>query len=260
MSQEGALRSLPLVNWARRMQRGTFSLRGRLCEMFLADHPEFELEISAGEISGEVAFEGGADPKICRVQLDGGVRARVGDRAVEGSQARFVQGALFIDEKLLASGPFDGVGNMLGRMLDTLADVSVVGWAEPDGDILLHLGYGMQASLPEGHPVRVQAAARGPADGLVLSEPLDIRFGSEGLRLSNAQFRLLSRLAGARLSRLRLHPDGTVTVEGQASALTVDLSGGPLQRAGAKLSHLVRTSPKMNKYRRFLEPSRKKPS
>lgn len=255
MSQ-GALRSLPLVTWAKRMQRGTFSLRGRLCESFLADHPEFELKIAAGEVAGEIAFEGGPDPRICRVQLEGGLAARVGAQRAEGTRASFVQGALFVDEKLLATGPFDGVGGVLATMLDSLADVSVVGWAEPDGDLLLHLGYGLQASLPEGNAVQVQATARGPADGLVLSEPLEIRFGSEGLRLSNEQFRLLSRLAGARLSRLKLHPDGTVTLEGQASR-TLELAiGGPLQRAGAKLSDLVRTSPKMNRYRRFL----KKPS
>jgi hypothetical protein len=261
MSREGALRSLPLVTWARRMQRGTFSLRGRLCEAFVADHPEFRIEIEAGEVAGEVEFEGGASPRISRVHLDGGVTVRTPSAMVGGGRVSLVGGALAIDDQRIVDGPLDGIGTLLGRMLDALADVSVVGWAEPSGDILLHLGYGLQASLPVGAPVRVQAAARGPADGLVLSEPLDIRFGSQGLRISNEQFRLLSRLAGATLSRVRLHPDGTVTVEGHASAMAVEIPlGGPLQRAGAKLSQLVRNSPKMTRYRRFLDASRSKPS
>jgi hypothetical protein len=256
MGQTSSLGSLPLVKWASRMHRGSIALRGTLPEPFELEFLGVSLSFPAGPLSAELSYEGGPTPWVRRLQIGFGaaVHARSDAAVFSGARLEADADGVRLDEAQVA--PLDaavGLGPLLRGLVDRLAHVWVSARAEPDGELLLQLGHGVQVHIPEGVVLTVQGASQGPATELLLCEPLVVGFGGDGLRLSHDQFRMLSRLASVRLVSATLHPDGRVALEGHATRGVDVALRAPLHRASARLSELVRRSPHFKRVRAFLK-------
>jgi hypothetical protein len=243
------LATLPLVRWAARLQRGTVVLRGHLdgeVDLPLGGH-RFAAE---GPLALEFDFVGGRAPSIGRVVVSGevgliGPVELIGRRLEIGRQANLDGGAVpWLSRERI--GPF------IAALVDHLDHLRIAARGEPDGDLLVRLGHGVEVAVPAGVPLTISGATTGPAAALQLSEPLVVRFGGEGLRISHDAFRAFSRLACVRLSRATLHPDGSVALESGPRVVDAALKA-PLQRASARLSEIVRRSPKFSRVRTFLK-------
>jgi hypothetical protein len=246
------LGALPLARWATRLLRGTVEMRGNVHAAVDLPFGNDVLRLPAGPLSLQLGFVGGPEPWISRLVLTAtGLEVPGGWR---GDRLLVVGDAAAIDETTRARlGASLHIGTLARTLLDHVGDVSVQARAEPDGDLLLRLGGGVEAIVPSGVLLTASGATTGPASDLQLSEPLVVDFGGEGLRFSHEQFRWLARLAVVRLGSATLHPDGSVALEGAGSG-TVDVAmRAPLQRASARLSDLVRKSPQFGRVRSFLK-------
>jgi len=175
------------------------------------------------------------------------------DGAVEGHRLVLYEQKIFVDGVEVArQGERVGAGRLLGALVARMADVDGEAWAEPDGEVVIDVG-GMEARVPRGVLLTVNGAAKGPADGLVLSRPVEIGFGGDGLRLQHERLEWLSRLAGMRIARATVHPDGSVALEGRGAPGFDVAVRGSLRTASAGLSAFLRRSPGV---RRFLRPGR----
>lgn len=245
-----ALGSLPLVKWAMRLRRGRVELAGHLVDAVrLPLGEEASVAISAGPVAAEVEFVGGAVPMLSRVCI---VAEGLAVGTAAGRSLEIAAGAVLVDG-VAVEIPEPPLGTVAEALLEKLGDVAVSATAEPDGDIALRIGHGIEVIVPNGVPLTVRGASHGDASALRLSEPLVVGFGGEGLRLSHEQFRWLARLSVVRLGRATLHPDGSVALEGRGGRTAELAMRAPLQKASARLSDLVRRSPGFHRVRAFLK-------
>jgi hypothetical protein len=248
-SPKSALGTLPFTRWVRRLRHGHARVRGRCLGEVAIPTGDAALTVRPGPVELALTFEGGEHPVIGRVEVHGALA--IG--AATGRSLVLTEGELVLDGVSVGRA---APGPVVQALIEHVADVALDARAEPDGDLVLDLGHGVQVQIPGGVLLTVAGATVGlPAD-LRLCEPLVVGFGGEGLRLNHDTFRLLSRLANIRLAGATLHPDGSVALEGRA-ARGVDLAlRGGLQKASVRLSDMVRGSPKFGKVRAFLKHSR----
>ncbi|MEZ4318259.1 MAG: hypothetical protein R3F61_12185 [Myxococcota bacterium] len=204
--------------------------------------------MGAGPLEVAFTFEGGEDPSLLAVALVGDVtfEGRSGaelDADCEGTQLDGVD----------SSGPIR-LEVVLEALLLGLSDLSA--WAEvfPDGELLVKFQHGVQVAISANATVRLEGASLGSPGSLRLSEPLVLSVDGEGLRLSHRRFHRLASLADIRIEGASLHPDGEVTLRGGANTALDRVVRGGLKRAGARLSELVKRSPRFARVRSFLRP------
>ena len=233
-----ALTRFPLLRWASRMSRGKVMLSGRLGGLAEVGAPGLVVGVESGPVQVRFAFSGGETPTLDHLVIEGAVRA--GDAS--GGRLRWSQ-ELHLDER--AFGSHVGSDELLSRIVEQLHDVAVEVHAEPDGALDLALGAGVRIQIAPGAALIIRGRTLGEPDALRLEEPLVIAFDGGGLEL--APDRLvgrLSRLAGIRLTRATLHPDGEIVLEADAHRAIERALRVPLERAGQRLSELVRLSPR----------------
>jgi len=244
------LLGLPVDAWARRMKRGALSLRGRVGGLDL-EVGGLPLRVDRGRLELTADFTGGEQPLLRRLVVRGSISLTpVGRAPVRGGELVLHDQRIHLDEAEFSRAA-DGVGSgrLLAGLVGAMGDVELRARAEPDGDVLLQMGHGVEVAIADGALLTVRGATRGPADRLVLSRPLEIGFGGEGIRLNHGQLRWLSRLAQVSIAGATLHPDGSVDLEGHAAPGFNTAVKGGLYTASAKLSSLIRRSPGI---RRFL--------
>lgn len=240
-----SLLGLPVIEWARQFQGGAVTLTGHV-EGGVLPVGGRSLRVEQGPLRIEAEFRGGPTPVLERLVVVGQLRLgqRAGRRLVLHEQRMHLDGSA-VD----TPGAPLGAGALLAALVRRLGDVEATARGEPDGDVRVRLGHGIQVRIGDGVPLIIEGAARGPADGLCLCRPLEIRFGGDGIRLAHEQLGWLSRLARVRVEGARLHPDGSVDLRGGAvRGLDRAVQAG-LTTASRRLSSLVRSSPGI---RRFL--------
>lgn len=253
-TQPSALGSLPLVKWAMRLKRGAVHVRGELPAPISLPLGAGLLVVPAGAVEAELQFVGGPIPWIAGVSVRAaGLEVVTLDARCTGERVRVDPDALWVDAERLDGLGEVHTGRLMERLVAEIGSVAVSARAEPDGDLLLKLGGGVEVVIPEGILLTVSGASVGPSHELQLCEPLTVGFGGEGLRLSHEQFRWLSRLATVRLGRATLHPDGSVALEGRGPRHVEIAMRAPLQRASARISDMVRRSPHFSPLRAFLK-------
>lgn len=225
----GTFRSLPVARWARDVGPGTVRVVGILHEP-LRDGP---LEAEAGPMTVELVFHGGTPAQLRWVRVRGAVR--LDGRALDG-------------EQLDADVEMDRIVSLIAR----LADPDVEARAQPAKRVDLRLADDLHLALEPEVVVTVSAAAEGVAGALRLTRPLVVGFGGDGVRVSHLGHRRLSRLAGARLHRFSLAPDGRVRFEGAGSRpLNAAVKGG-FSTASSKVTRMVRRGERFRSLREFL--------
>lgn len=241
VEEQSTLAGLPVVRWSRKFREGTVRLTGTLHNAVAHEHLQAQ-----GPIELVFAFLGGEEPRIIEVALSGELRWD----DVEGTALVVTEDSMAFDEaEQEASLRMD---LLVQALIAQLGDVK--GWAEvlPDGEVVVKFQHGVQATIAADAVLTVQGCAAGPPEGLTLSEALTLEVDGEGLRLSHQRFHRLANLARLRIERASLSPDGEVKLHGGANAGLDRLVRGGLHRASARLSELVRKSPKFARVRRFL--------
>lgn len=241
--EEGsALAQLPVVRWARRFQQGTVRLQGNFTGATIQ-----ELQVDPGELEIAFTFVGKPDPRILELALVG--QMRVGERAGTAID--------FDDEHTLLDGHIVGealrMDHVVEAVLEGLSDVAAWVEAFPDGELIVKFPAGVQASLSGSAVVTLEGAAEGPPGHLRLSQPLQMRVDGEGLCLTHRRFHRLANLASVRIEEAVLHPNGEVRLRGGANGALNRVVRGGLKRASARLSDLVRRSPRFARVRTFLD-------
>ncbi len=246
-----ALLGLPVTEWARRMRRGSISLGGHIepAALLVGGWP---LRLAGGRLSLEAEFLGGRVPTLLSLELVAPLSVEAGEVVHTGGHLRLVDQRLLVDgvDVPSAAGRL-GSGRLLEALVRRLADVEVRARAEPEGDVVLSLGGGVEVCVADGVCLTVDAAAEGPADDLRLCRPVELRFGGEGIRLNHGRLEWLSRLASVRVARARLHPDGSVDLEGRGGRGFDAAVKSGLNTASAGLSALVRRSPGVRRFLRL---------
>lgn len=223
------LTTLPLLRWARHLDDGTVRVTGTLPEPVQAA----DLFVEAGPVRVELLFEGGAGPRVAWARVGGDVR-------VDGEDA---------DERRLEVP--ERVHGAVG-LIDRLADVEVEARVSTRRPLRVDLAEGVGLGVDPDVVVTVSGAADGRPGALRLSRPVVVGFGGEGVRVEHSEWARLSRMADVRLSRLVLHPDGRVRLQGRgAKGLNLAVKGG-LTTASARVTRLVRRGERFHSLRDFL--------
>lgn len=243
-----ALAALPYERWAVRLKSGTVSITG-LVQEFSSSVGSHDVQVGPGPVALELVFLGGPRPVLAAATIDG-------DLVVDGvptTRLRVVGGVVHRGDDALPTSGALGTGRLVTDLIDHTGDVAIVARALPDGDAVARLPEGFLVGLSGDEEIVVRARTCGPAQALVLAEPLDLQFGTRGVQLDHQGARWLARLARVRIGTARLHPDGRVDLHGPAPTSAFDgvLRGG-LSVASAHLSGLVRRSPRFRKVRDFL--------
>lgn len=237
-----ALTRFPLHRWAMRMVRGQVSMSGRLEGPAEVQLPDTVIGVDSGLVTVRFGFSGGETPALNHVWVEGGVRSGEG----LGTRLRWAE-QIHLDEQLVGSHP--GSDELLSKIIEQLHDVAIEVRAEPEGQLDLALGGGVRIQIAPGAALLIRGRTVGQPDLLRLDEPLVIGFDGGGLEL--APDRLvgrLSRMAGIKLVRATLHPDGEVVLEADAHRAIERALRMPLERAGQRLSEMVRASPKARSF------------
>lgn len=231
------------MRWVERFQGGAVRLRGRVDGRELADG----VSVGAGEIEVAFTFEGGEQPAFLAIALVGDVRYL----ELRGAELDVDCDGVQLDG--VDVGPPVRMDRVIESLLMGLSDV--VAWLEvfPRGELLVKFQHGVQVAISHNAVVRLEGAAVGSPGSLRLCEPLVLSVDGEGLRLSHRRFRRLAALADIRVEGAALHPDGEVTLKGGANAALDRVVRGGLKRASARLSELVRRSPRFARVRTFLK-------
>lgn len=223
------LTTLPLLRWARHLDDGTVRVSGHLPEAV----DQGGLLVEPGPVRVELLFQGGGEPEVAWVRLAGGVRID----GEEGSERRLEH-----PERIRVA-----VG-----LMDRLADVEVEARMSTRKRLRVDLAEGVGLGVDPEVVVTVSCATRGEAGALQLSRPVVVGFGGEGVRVEHSEWARLSRMADVRLSRLTLHPDGRVRLQGRgARGLNLAVKGG-LTTASARVTRLVRRGERFRSLRGFL--------
>lgn len=204
------------------------------------------VHLEGGEVELALTFVGGAAPQVAELGVVGALRW--GERTGTALDADARRALL------------DGVDVGGPLRLDVFAEAVVAGLSDvnarveavPDGEVLVKFQHGVHAVLSPRALVVVEGAAAGPPGSLRLAGPLVMTVNGEGLRLSHERFRRLSSLASVRIEGASLHPDGEVRLWGGANAMLDRVVQGGLERASARLSDLIRRSPRFARVRTFL--------
>lgn len=227
MSQAGpvsVLRSLPVGRWARHLLHGTVRLAGEAPEATRvgADRP---VDLPAGSIVVDLTFEGGEEPSITSLTLTAADR----ELPAPASPAAFV-----------------------AALLDVLHDLAIDLEVHTDGEVVIDLGSGLQATLADGGSIALRAAAHGSPEAPRLVEPLEVDVADHGIKVTHARAPGLSRMARVRVHRFALHPDGTVHLDGGGTGVLDFAVSSGLRRASSRLASLIRESPRFERLRAFL--------
>ncbi len=142
---------------------------------------------------------------------------------------------------------------LVEEVVERLWDVDASVELEPNGELLVKFPHGVQAALNARAVITLAGAAEGPPHALQLRRPVVMAVDGEGFRLSHERFRRLSSLACLRLEGASLHPDGKVQLRGGARRGLDGVVRGGLERASARLSEIVRRSPRFARLRTFLK-------
>ena len=205
-----------------------------------------DLEVEAGPLELAFTFEGGEEPLILALALEGSlVRSGAAGTSLDAdAEGTTLDGARHDHPVRL--------DKLLEAVLHGLSDVDA--WTEviPRGELLVKFQHGVQVAVAADAVVRAEGSAEGRPGSLRLSRPLILSVGGEGLRLSHRRFRRLASLADIRIEGATLHPDGEVRLRGGANTALDRVVRGGLKRASARLSELVRRSPRFARVRRFL--------
>lgn len=202
--------------------------------------------LEPGDVELALTFIGGPDPEVVELALNAALRAGVhagttldADPSSATLDGRPLEGPIRLD--LLAEAVVNG-----------LSDVSARAEAVPDGELVVKFPHGVQARLAPFAVLVVDGVAHGGPGALRLSAPLTLSVDGGGMQLSHQRFHRLSNLASVRIEGASLHPDGEVRLRGGASGVLDRVVQGGLERAGARLSDLVRRSPRFARVRNFL--------
>jgi hypothetical protein len=230
------------MRWVRRFEGGAVRLKGTTDARLLLE----DITVEEGPLEIAFTFEGGDEPVILALAIEGAV-------ARDGKAGRSLdadaEGTTLDGDR--ADGPIR-LDKLLEAVLHGLSDVDA--WTEviPRGELLVKFQHGVQVAVAADAVVRAEGSAEGAPGALRLSRPLILSVGGEGLRLSHRRFRRISSLADIRIEGATLHPDGEVRLRGGANTVLDRVVRGGLERASARLSELVRRSPKFARVRRFL--------
>jgi hypothetical protein len=206
------------------------------------------LSVAPGPARLRFSFFGGSKPAINRGDLDGDLR--VGDRA--GRRMVVATDGIWLDGTWIEPAPLPLV-SLFEALVDALADVRIQAEATPAAELSLRFPAGVEVLVPNDEPLVVTGATRGPASELVLCAPLELSIGGAGVRLSHRQLRWLASAVQVAVSSARLHPNGSVDLEGGTRGKLGRLVQGGLDVAGEQLSELVRTAPQFERVRSFLK-------
>ncbi len=245
MEEGSTLASLPFPRWVRRFEGGAVRLKGTVDARPLVG----DIAVDAGSLEVAFTFEGGEDPVILALAIEGSVQR---DGIAGTSLDADAEGTALDGVRLDAPIRLD---KLLEALLHGLSDVDA--WTEliPRGELLVKFQHGVQVAVSADAVVHAEGSAEGSPGALRLSRPLVLKVGGEGLRLSHRRFRRLSSLADIRIEGASLHPDGEVRLRGGANTALDRVVRGGLKRASARLSELVRRSPRFARVRSFLARS-----
>ena len=207
------------------------------------------VELQPGNLHIRFRFRGGREPAIEEATVMAVVHGESCTLEASGDGVR-------LDGRLLSAEPM-----ALAAAIESLAavahDPDVRARAMPRGEVVVRFVHGVSFTIPERHTITVHGAAEGPPDQLKLARSLVFSVEGAGIRLEHRQMRWLASLAGIRVTRAMLHPDGSIDLHGGARpGLERAVRGGLLQ-ASAGLSRLVRNSPDYHRVRAFLNHPRK---
>lgn len=248
-SDPNAVRSLPLVSWAARFRDGRVDFTGRLVEAIEVEVDGVPVVLGAGPVCGRVDFEGNGAPALLAAALDA---RRVVVRGVEGRTLAAAADVVDLDGTPLDPLRMD---LLIEALLDHLHDLAVEIAAWPGQELLVKLAGGVEATVGATDVVTLKGATVGPPGQPLLDAPLVCTVGGAGLRVSHKKLRWLSTLAMVRIQEASLHPCGRVDLQADTPAGLHRLGRG-LDRVSARLSEVVRRSPRFARVRAFLRDVR----
>lgn len=232
-----------MVAWASRFRGGDATLVGTACGAVALASRELAL---SGPVRVSLTFRSG--PELTELVVEGAL-------TLDGAtirQAKLAPGLLVVDGT--PSPAALRLDRVLEAVVDLLSDVQVQARVIPDGELVVTFASGVDVSVPGNQLLTVQGAATGPASALRLSAPLVVSVHGATIRLNHNQLRWLGALARVTVHRATLHPDGRVDLEGGGRTGLDRAVRGGLQQASARLSRLVRSSPRFASVRAFLLP------
>lgn len=232
-----------MIAWASRFRGGQVSVVGHAHEAVL-EVVGLTLGIGASMLRFDLAFSAG--PEIAMLAIEG-------ELTVDGRPVRH----LVLEP---GSATEDGVqrpcdvriDRLLEVLVDRLGDVEVAAEALPDGELLVRFGTGLEVSIPASATLAVRGASVGPPNALRMSAPLVVSVDGAHVRIGVRHLRWLGALARIRVHRATLHPDGSVQLEGGARSGIDGAVRSGLTQVSARLSTLVRSSPRFARVRAFL--------
>ena len=203
----GSLHALPLLRWARYFEQGTARVRGHLAQQVVGASG---LRVGPGRVLVELVFHGGTHPSVPWARLS-------------ADQAHG-EGRVVVEETVN--------GELAGVLAEAMGDLEVEARTAAHQPLDLRLGEGLRMVVPPHTSLTVTGATRGGAGELCLCRPLVVGFGGEGALVVHDGYRRLSRVAGVRVERVVLHPDGKVRVQGRGSPGSVSrcARGSPRRR------------------------------
>ncbi len=242
------VRKLPLVRWASRFRHGTVRLTGRVSQaVTLPSDPE--LAIGPGPVSVSLRFEGGGPPRI----VSGALRGVVSIAGVAGRRLEWTGVAVELDGRSIS---ISGVPRALDTLLDHLHDLGLDVEAQPAGELLVKVGHGVRATVPPCGVVTLRGTSVGPPGSLRLAGPVSARVGGEGVAIGHDRLPWLLALAKVRIGAATLQPDGEVALTGRGRRALRPIVGKGLRSVSGRISVVVRHSPRFERVRTFLRPTR----
>lgn len=222
------LRSLPLARWTERLLEGRVELKGSVLEPCRLQAGTTTLDLVPGPVEAVLTFDGGTTPRITHLQI------RCGD-----------------DTTTVSEHATDIAQALLDQLHDLALDIQV----RTDGEVVVELGNGLNATLADGGAITLRAAAQGTPAAPRLAAPLQVDVADHGIRVTHGRAPGLSRVARVRVHRFALHPDGSVHLDGAGRGMLDFAVSTGLRRASDRLSALVRDSPRFERLRAFLRTS-----
>ncbi|MBN2801084.1 MAG: hypothetical protein JXX28_18240 [Deltaproteobacteria bacterium] len=124
--------------------------------------------------------------------------------------------------------------------------------ARPKAGLRIRFGHGVVVQVPPEAMVQVTGLVSGAPAHMVLSEPLAVSFGEQGVMLVFTPLEALTRAASVRVTSFTLAPDGRVHLEGRGSRGFDTAVRAALAAASLSLTELIRRSPRWSRVRALL--------